>query len=58
VGESTEGILLIETNKRNKVKIVQEDYPIGDRTSNGSFVIDGKNEIVESVRRSNDSLSS
>ncbi|MDR3157003.1 MAG: DNA topoisomerase IV subunit A, partial [Lactobacillales bacterium] len=31
VGESTEGILLIETNKRNKVKIVQEDYPIGDR---------------------------
>jgi topoisomerase-4 subunit A len=57
IGESTEDILLIETNKRNKVKIVQEDYPIGDRTSNGSFVIDGKNEIVESVRKFNDRLS-
>ncbi|MDR1473536.1 MAG: DNA topoisomerase IV subunit A [Lactobacillales bacterium] len=50
MGQSTAAKLLLTTDKGKEIKIVQEDYPIGERTSNGSFVIDEKIETVKSVR--------
>jgi topoisomerase-4 subunit A len=50
MGQSTTAELLLTTDKGREIKIVQENYPIGERTSNGSFVIDEKREMVKNAR--------
>ncbi|MDR0614731.1 MAG: DNA topoisomerase IV subunit A [Lactobacillales bacterium] len=56
IGQSTSAELLLTTDKGREIKIVQKVYPIGERTSNGSFVIDEKIETVASVRISYDQI--
>lgn len=47
--DSSDEVLFVVTGKGNVLEVMETNYPIGERTSNGSFVIDEKaeNGVIE-----------